>query len=144
VDEHFLTGLQIGSLDEHLPGGQCDERHRGCLGHGEARRLDREIILVHRDALGEGAYTAIARPRVDLVPHGEARHGGPDAGDDTGDVVPEHEWGLVGDKQLELPVADLRVKHVHAGRVDVDEHIAVADRRLGDLGGLHRTFVLAN
>ena len=25
VDEHFLTGLQIRSLDERLPGGQCDE-----------------------------------------------------------------------------------------------------------------------
>jgi hypothetical protein len=48
-------------------------------------------------------------------------------------------------KQLELSVADLRVKHVHAGRVDVDEHVALADRRLrDDLADLHRTLVLAD
>jgi hypothetical protein len=58
--------------------------------------------------------------------------------------VAEDEWRLVGDKQLELPVADLRVKHVHAGRVDVDEHVAVADSRLSDLADLHRTLVLGD
>ena len=45
--------------------------------------LDREIVLVHGDALGEGADAAVARSGVDLVAHGEARHGRPDAGDDA-------------------------------------------------------------
>ena len=106
--------------------------------------LDREIVLVDGDALGEGADAAVARSRVDLVAHGEARHGRPDAGDDAGEVVPEDERGLVGQEELELPVADLGVKHVHAGRVDVDEHVVVADRWLRDLAGLHRTLVLAD
>ena len=139
-----MTGLQFRSLDERLPGGQCDERHRGCLGHGEVPGFERKITLVHGDALGEGADAAIARSRVDLVAHGEARHGRPDAGDDAGEVVPEEEWRLVGDKQPELSIADLRVKHVHAGRADVDEHVAVAERWLRDFAGLHRTLVLAD
>ena len=108
------------------------------------RGFEREIVLVYGDALGEGADAAVARSRVDLVTHGEARHGRSDAGDDAGEVVPEQEWRLVGEKQFELSVADLRVKHVHAGRVDVDEHVAVAERWLRDLAGLHRTLVLAD
>src|SRR5829696_9253473 len=118
--------------------------HRGRLGHGEVGGLDREVVLVHGDALGEGADAAVARSRVDLVAHGEARHGRPDAGDDTGEVVAEEEWRLVGEEQLELAVADLCVKHVHAGRVDLDQHVVVADRRLRDLAELHRTPVPAD
>ena len=135
----MLAGLQVRSLDERLPGGQGDEGHRGRLGHGEVGGLDREIVLVHGDALGEGADAAVARSRVDLVAHAEAGHGRPDAGDDAGEVVAEDEWRLVGEEQLELPVADLCVKQVHAGRVDLDQHVAVADRRLRDLADLHRT-----
>jgi hypothetical protein len=88
VDEHVLAGLQVRSLDERLPRAQCDERHGGRLGHEEVPGLDREIVLVHGDALGEGADAAVARSRVDVVAHGEARHGRPDAGDDAGEVVP--------------------------------------------------------
>src|SRR5437763_16853016 len=108
LDEDLLAGLQVRSLDERLPCGQGDEGHRGRLGHGEARRLDREIVLVHGDALGEGPDAAVARPRVDLVAHAEAHHGGADAGDDAGEVVPEYERRLVREEQLELPVAALR------------------------------------
>ncbi len=39
VDEHLLAGLEVRSLDERLPRGQRDERHRGRLGHGEAYGL---------------------------------------------------------------------------------------------------------
>ena len=56
--------------------------------------LSREIVLVHRDALGEGADAAIARTRVDLVAHAEARHRRADAGHDAGEVVAEDERGL--------------------------------------------------
>ena len=49
------------------------------------------------DALGEGADAVVARSPVDLVADGEARHGGADAGDDAGEVVPEGERGLVGE-----------------------------------------------
>jgi len=119
-------------------------RHGGRLGHGEVRGLDREIVLVHGDAFGEGADAAVAWSRVDLVAHGEAGHGRSDAGHDAGEVVAEDEWRLVGEEQLELPVADLCVKHVHAGRVDLDKHVAVVDRRFRDLADLHRTLVLAD
>jgi hypothetical protein len=62
----------------------------------------------------------------------------------AGEVVAEDEWRLVGEEQLELSVADLGVKHVHPGRVDVDQHVVVADGRLRDLADLHRTLVLAD
>src|SRR5437763_13829987 len=91
VDEHLLAGLQVRSLDERLPCGQGDEGHRRRLGHGEACRLDREIVLVHGDALGEGPDAAIARAGVNLVTHRDALHGGADAADGAGEVVPKAE-----------------------------------------------------
>src|SRR5947209_257658 len=59
VDEHLLTELQVRPLDECLPRRQGDEGHGGRLGHKEACRLDREIVLVHGDALGEGPDAAV-------------------------------------------------------------------------------------
>jgi hypothetical protein len=97
---------------------------------------------VHGDALGEGPHATVARPPVDLVTHGEARHGGADVTDDAGEVVAEYEGRLVGEDELELAVADLRVEQVDAGGVDVDEHVVVADRRFRSVAGLHRALVL--
>ena len=97
---------------------------------------------MHGDALGEGPDAAVARPPVDLVTHAEARHRRADAVHDAGEVVPEDERSLVRDEELELPVADLRVEHVDAGGVDLDEHVAVADSRLRGLAGPHRALVL--
>ena len=91
MDEHLLAGLEVRALDERLPGRQGDEWHGGRLGHREARRLAREIVLVHGDALGEGADAPIAHAPVDLVTHAEARDGGPDPSHDAREVVPEHE-----------------------------------------------------
>src|SRR6059058_6251553 len=85
---------------------------------------------------------AVARPRVNLVTHGEARHGGADAADDAGEVVAEDERRLVGEDELELPVADLRVEPVDAGGVDVDEHVVVANRGFQGVASLHRPRVL--
>ena len=97
---------------------------------------------MHGDALGEGPDSAVARARVDLVPHGEARHRRADAGHHAGEVVPEDEGSLVREDELEVAVADLRVEQVDAGGVDVDEHVAVADGRLRDLARHHRVLVL--
>jgi hypothetical protein len=126
VDQHPVAGLQVRSLHQGLPGGQGDKGHRGRLGHGEVGGLDREIVLVHGEALGEGADAAVAPSPLDLVAHPAAGHGRPDADHDTGEVVAEEEWRLVGEEQLERPVAELGVKQVHAGRVDADQHVAVA------------------
>ena len=110
MDEDPLARLQVRFLDERLPGGQCDQGHRGRLGHREARGLDREVVLVRGDTLGKGAHAAIAHSPIDLVAHAEARHGRADAADDAGEVVPEDERGLVGEQELELPVPNLRVE----------------------------------
>jgi hypothetical protein len=85
---------------------------------------------------------AVARPRVDLVIRGEARHRRADVGHHAGEVVPEDEGSLIWEERLELPVADLRVEHVDTGGVDIDEHVAVANSRLRGLAGLHRALVL--
>ena len=62
--------------------------------------------------------------------------------DDAGEVVPKDERGLVGEDELELSVADLRIEQVDAGGVDVDEHVVVANRGFQSVAGLHRPLVL--
>ena len=103
LNEHLLARLEVRPLDERLPGGQSHEGHGSRLGHREAPRLGRKIVLVHGDALGEGADATVARPPVDLVTRCKARHSRPDAGDHAGEVVPEDERRLVGEDQCSPP-----------------------------------------
>ena len=67
VDEDLLPGLHVAALDERLPGGQRDERHRPRLLHADRRRLERDIGLGDGDPLGEGADPVLAGAGVDLV-----------------------------------------------------------------------------
>ena len=53
----------------------------------------------------------------------------------AGDVVAEHERGLVLQEPLELAVADHLVQRVDAGGAHLDQHVSVADLGLGYVGG---------
>ena len=61
MDEHLLTWLQVGLLDQRLPGGEGDQRQRGGLGHGQSGRLGRDVVLVDGDEFGERADAAFPR-----------------------------------------------------------------------------------
>jgi hypothetical protein len=49
--------------------------------------------------------------------------------------VAEHKRGPVLQEPLELAVADHHVQRVDPGGADLDQHVAVADLGLGDVGG---------
>ena len=51
----------VGLLDQRLPGGEGDHRQRGGLGHRQTGRLERDLVLVDRDQLREGAGVALPR-----------------------------------------------------------------------------------
>jgi hypothetical protein len=55
VDQHLLTRLHMGTVDEDLPGGQGHQRHRGCLCEGEGGRLGCDVVHVDRDELREAS-----------------------------------------------------------------------------------------
>ena len=99
VDEDLLAGPQLARSTSAC---QAVSATRGTEAASAMVRLagfDRDVVLVDGDALGERADAAVARSRVDLVAHGEAGHGRPDAGDDAGEVVPEDERRLVGQER---------------------------------------------
>ena len=77
MDENLLTRLQIGPFDEGLPRGQSDEGEGGRLVHGEPGRLERDVVLLDRDQLGEGADSMLVRAGVDLVSGLERRTAAP-------------------------------------------------------------------
>ena len=112
----FWPGLHLRAVDEGLPRGQRHQRHRGRLVQGERGWLGGDVVLVDRDVLREGPDPQVARAGVDLVAYLEVAYGGADAGHHAGDVVAEHERGLVLQQPLELAVADHLVQRVDARR----------------------------
>jgi hypothetical protein len=89
----------------------------------------RSARFVHRDEICERADRALVRAAIDVVPDAESPHTGPDPNDFPSDVVAQGEWHPVGQDELELASADLGVEQVDPGRVDLDQHLAVARHR---------------
>src|SRR5205814_1450729 len=73
----------------------------------------------------------LAVPSPALPPPGHRA----DPGHHAGDVVAEHERGLVLQEPVELAVADHLVQRVDAGGAHLDQHVTVADLGLGYVGG---------
>jgi hypothetical protein len=75
-------------------------------------------------------------PSVDLVADLETVNGRAGPGHHAGDVVAQHERGPVLQDPLEVAVADLRVQGIDAGGAHPDQHVTVAGRGLGYVGGV--------
>ena len=102
---------------------------------GERGWLGGDVVAVDRDVLREGPDPQVAGAGVDLVAYPEVAYGRADPGHHTGDVVAEHERGLVLQEPLELAVADHLVQRVDAGGAHLDQRVTVADLGLGYVGG---------
>ena len=111
-------------LDQDLPGGQGDQRDGGGLLQRQGGRLERDVVLVDGDVLGEGPDAKVAGTGVHLVTDGEAADVGADLGDHAGHVVAEHEGRLVLQELFELAVADHAVQRVDTRRAHLDENVS--------------------
>ena len=96
VDEDSLPLLQVGALDQHLPGGQPHQRDGRGLFHGEVLRLHGHIRFIHGNELGERPDPILMRPRIDLVARLEPPHAPSDPDDNAGDVVAEDQRQAIG------------------------------------------------
>ena len=74
LDEDALAGSQAHELVERLVGGQAHERDGGRLLEVEVLRLERDVLGLHGEELGERAHHGAARQAVHLVAHFEPRH----------------------------------------------------------------------
>ena len=127
VDENFLPGLDVCPLDQDLPGGQRDQRDRCGLLQRQGGRLERDVIFVDGDVLGEGPDAKVAGACKHLVADREAADVRADLADHTGNVVAEHEGCLVLQELFELAVADHAVQRVDTRRAHPDENVTVTD-----------------
>ena len=143
VDEDLLAGLDVGDVDQGLPRGQRHERYGGGFLERQRPRLERDVVGIDGDELGEGPDPQVTRAGVHLVADLEVAHVGAHLGDHSGDVVTEDERRLVLQELLELAVADHLVQRVDAGRSDVDEHVPWAHRGDRDVAQLERAGAVA-
>jgi hypothetical protein len=129
VDQHPLAGLQPAVVEQGLPGGEGGQRHRRRLEVADGGGLGGEIARFDGDILGGGAIAVPVGEAVDLVAHGQAA--GPIAeGDD-------HARDLVaGDHRSAVPTQAVgpgrwpaQLGWGEAGRADLEEHVANAQRR---------------
>ena len=69
----FCPFPQVGSFDQHLPGGQTHQRDGRGVFHAESLWLDRHGIFTHRYEFRESADAIFLGPRIDLVAGLESR-----------------------------------------------------------------------
>ena len=127
--EHALSGLNIGCLDERLPGREPGERQRGGLHVREPLGCPGELARRRGHVLGVGAcFLGKARHSEDPVSRREPRDAPAECLDRPGDVPADRERRLTEEA---APRANLPVDRVDPGCVDADEHLG--RRRFGPL-----------
>ena len=74
VDEHFLSRRKLRSFDQHLTGGQADQRDGSRFFHAEFFGLLRYSIFFDRNVFRESPDAIGICPRIDLVSWLETLH----------------------------------------------------------------------
>ncbi len=157
-DEDFFAGLKFGAGDEHVPGGEENERNGGGFFEGKAGRNGHGVARRRADVFGVASGDEIAEERVlaaKIVVAGEAGgaasagnagleenfFAGSDAGDDfadggdfAGDVAAV--YMRHGDLNARDAVANKKVEMIEGAGADADEDFVGARTRVGRVGVL--------
>src|SRR5438874_5691508 len=137
VDEHFLPSLQVRSFDQHLPGGQADQRDGSRFFHGEVFGLLRHGIFLYCNAFRERPDAIVVWPRIDLVAWLEAMHVRSDSDDDPSHLIAQNEWEAIRQKAFELSVSDFGIQQVDTSGVDLDQYVILPQLRLWHFASPH-------
>ncbi len=120
--QHLVAGLDVGDVQHGLPRRERHQRQRRRLFKPQALGFKRGLVLMHGNALGKRAYAQAVGPCIHGIAHRKAPHIRPHGSDHTGQVCPHAPT---------LPHAD--VDGVDAGGANIDQHIARAKHRLGQI-----------
>ena len=155
VDHHGLAGLEVAAREEHVPRGAEGDLHRGGLGVGEllgdahqvpgrageplrvaAGGAEADVVGVRAERLAAGAAeAALAAGRHQQRHHAVADLPALDAlaelGDPADDLEAEDERRL--DREARGALADVDVEVVERAGRDVDQHLARAGPRVGNV-----------
>src|SRR5437667_12243189 len=130
VDEDFLPCLQIRSFDQHLPGGQADQRDGSRFFHGEVFWLLRHGIFLYRNEFRESTDAIVVWPRIDLVAWLESLHSRSDSDDDPSHLIAQNEREVIRQKEFELSVSDFGIQQVDTSGVDLDQDVILPQLRV--------------
>src|SRR6266700_3563387 len=137
VDEHFLPCLQIRSFNQHLPGGQADQRDGSRFFHGEVFWLLRHGIFLYRNEFRESTDAIVVWPRIDLVAWLEAPHSRSDSDDDPSHLIAQNEREAIRRKEFELSVSDFGIQQVDTSGVDLDQDVILPQLRVWHVASPH-------
>src|SRR2546423_3600995 len=137
MDEHFLPCRKLRSFDQHLPGGQADQRDGSRFFHGEVFWLLRHGIFLDRNAFRERPDAIVVWPRIDLVAWLESLHSRSDSDDDPSHLIAQNEWEAIRQKAFELSVSDFGIQQVDTSGVDLDQDVILPQLRLWHVASPH-------
>src|SRR5665213_2993943 len=125
MNQNFLTGVNVGAVDQTLPGRDETEWQGSSFAHGEVGGLEGEQIGVHSGELCERALNPsdAACHSVDLVSWFEGRDVGAYLLDDAGEINAEH----CGQRYLcvaALSCADLGIQRIDSAGFDTHQDLA--------------------
>ena len=155
-DEDFFTGLKLGAMDEHVPGGLEDERNGGGMGPIEIFGIGHAIDFGTTNKFGAATLnhvTEIGEIAAEIVVAGEA--GGTFAAGDAGsenDFLADVDGGDfgadLGDFASDVAAGNVRQRDLQAGKAaahpeiemiegtstNADEDFVAAELRFGNIG----------
>ncbi len=122
--------LHVEAVEQHFPGGQRRQRHRGCLRVAQRLRLVADDALVDELKFGVAAGADIAAGVIDFVASLEERHVRADLANDAGCVVTQH--AQTARVRCEVH-AHLGVDRIDGHGLHFDEEVAAGGLRLVDV-----------
>src|SRR5213592_2627566 len=137
VDEHFLPWRKLRSFDQHLPGGQADQRDGSRFFHGEVFGLLRHGIFLYCNPFRESPDAIVVWPRIDLVAWLESLHSRSDSDDDPSHLIAQNEREAIRQKAFELSVSDFGIQQVDTSGVDLDQDVILPQLRVWHFASPH-------
>src|SRR6266702_7603383 len=133
--EHFLPFHELPFFDQRLPGGQAHQWDRSRFFHGECHGLESHAVFLERDEFGESADAILVRSRIDFIARFESQYARSDADNNPGQIVAQNQWKTIRQNELELSVSDFAIERVHAGGVNLDQYVVLAQFGDGHIAG---------
>ncbi len=130
-DQDRISAFRLGIFEEHLPGGDCDNRCRSCLKVIQARWLRRDHSRERDGEFGLCAAKLWIRYAVDRFAYCELAHIGTNRLNEAREVGTKRQWGLLA--YLALAFTNDCVPGSDACGGNAHQHLTFVGHRLRNL-----------
>src|SRR5438045_2977051 len=137
VNEHFMPCRKLRSFDQHLPGGQADQRDGSRFFHSEVFGLLRHGIFLDCNAFRERPDAIVVWPRIDLVAWLESPHARSDSDDDPSHFIAQNEREAIRQHEFELSISDFGIQQVDTSGVDLHQDVILPQLRVWHVASPH-------